>query len=104
MNNEILATNWKKSNLVLVGSRDGRDGSLTIHQDVSLYWGKLTDKAPALEFSIAAGRAAWLQMMRGELSLNDSQLAAGDAASLSDVAKFKISSDSMAEFLLFDLS
>jgi len=55
--------------LRLVGSRDGRDGSVRIHQDVALYAGLLAPGQSAAH-ELAPGRHAWLQVVRGSLSLD----------------------------------
>jgi redox-sensitive bicupin YhaK (pirin superfamily) len=89
--------------LRLVGSRDGRDGSITIHQDVSLY-ASLLAKGDRVEHAIAKGRHAWLQLVRGTITLNGETLRGGDGAAVSDEAKLVIESQTPSELLLFDLA
>lgn len=94
----------KQGQLRLVGSRDGRDGSVTIHQDVNLYAALLTAEQPVTH-SIAAGRAAWLQVVRGGVTLNGHTLTAGDGAAISDEEQLTLqTADDAAEILLFDLA
>jgi len=93
----------KSGKLRLVGSRDGRDGSITIHQDVNLYASRLQE-GETVNHLLAEGRVAWLQVVRGTVQLNDQSLAAGDGAAITQephLALQGISSD--AEVLLFDM-
>jgi hypothetical protein len=87
----------------LVGSRDGRDGSVTIHQDVSL-WAGLFDAGESATRSIAPGRRAWLQVARGDVTVNGVSLGAGDGAAITELETLEIRAGSDgAEALLFDL-
>jgi len=88
--------------LRLVASHDGRDGSLTLHQDVSLYTALLRDGAP-IDYAIAPNRHAWLQVARGEVTLGNETLKAGDGAAISDERTISIKGKD-AEVLLFDLN
>ena len=89
--------------LRLIGSRDGRDGSLTIHQDVDLFSAQLTAGAD-LSFEVQEGRKAWLQVARGALSVNGETLAAGDGLGIVAQDALQIMAHQDAEFLLFDLA
>jgi len=90
--------------LRLVASPDGEDGSLTIHQDARLYLGAL-EPGKSVAHPIAAGRHAWLQVARGEVSLNGVTLGEGDGAAVNDESLLSIAtSDAPAEVLLFDLA
>ncbi|WP_346290918.1 pirin family protein [Sphaerothrix gracilis] len=90
--------------LRLVGSRDGRDGSVTIHQDVNLYAAKLQE-AEAVNYSFTGDRAAWLHVARGAVNLNGYDLMAGDGAAIADVETLTIQGQSDdAEVLLFDMA
>lgn len=93
----------KQGRLRLVGARDGRDGAVTIHQDVALY---ATVLAPGerVEHALAQGRHAWVQMTRGSVTVNGEKLTAGDGAALSDEPRVEIVADTDAELLLFDLA
>lgn len=92
----------KRGALRLVGSRDGRDGSVTIHQDVSLYAG-LFDGDEAAEFTLAPGRGVWVQVARGAVRINGEPLAAGDGLAAADIDALRIDQGEGAEVLLFDL-
>jgi quercetin 2,3-dioxygenase len=87
----------------LAASRDARDGALRIHQDAEIHLARL-DAGKQLEYPLKAGRFAWLQVLRGEISLDGNQLSAGDGVSVSEAAAFAISASSNAELLLFDLA
>jgi len=89
--------------LQLVASRDGRDGSLTVHQDVDLYAARIVSGRTVTQ-RLRPGRHAWLQVVRGELTVNVERLGAGDGASVSDEPSLEISAESKAELLLFDLA
>lgn len=90
--------------LTLVGSRDGRDNSVTIHQDVNLYVGSL-GKSDRLTYQIADNRAVWLQVTKGEVRLNDRLLQAGDGAAIVDETEIAIAGDrSDSEIMLFDMA
>ena len=89
--------------LQLVASRDGRDGSVSVHQDVNLYRG-LLDEGAALNFSADPARHYWLQVIDGELSVGDQWLAAGDAAAQSGGSDLRLVAKTKAHVLLFDLA
>ncbi|MBX5483922.1 MAG: pirin family protein [Myxococcaceae bacterium] len=87
----------------LVASRDGRDGSLTVHQDVALYTARF-DPGQRFELQLAPGRHAWLQAARGEVSVNGQTLRAGDGAGVSDETALRFEGRSAGEVLVFDLA
>ena len=88
----------------LIGSHDGRKGSITIHQDVSLYRAKLAAGAE-VNYMLADGRKAWLQVVRGSAQLNNEPLEAGDGAAISDLSSLDLVAQTEgAEVLLFDLA
>lgn len=92
----------KTGRLCLVASPDGRDGSVTIHQDALLYVSILR-KGDAVQHMLAPSRCAYLQVARGEMALNGTTLQAGDGAAINGESEIRLSSDSTAEVLLFDL-
>ena len=91
----------RRGQLRLIGSPDGRDGSVTIRQDVNAYASVLED-GQNVNHALAAGRHAWLHVAEGELELNGIRLGEGDGASISDDRTLEIAGKG-AEFLLFDL-
>jgi len=72
------------------------------HQDVTVYRGLLSAGKP-LERKFSAGRAGWVQMVKGEMALNNQTLKAGDGAAIEEEEQISFLSKSSAEFLLFDL-
>jgi redox-sensitive bicupin YhaK (pirin superfamily) len=93
----------RRGKLALVASRDGRDGSVTVHQDVSLYAAEL-ERGASVTASLAPGRHAWIQIVRGTVRVNDVELRAGDGAELVDETKIEIHAGDSTELLLFDLA
>lgn len=82
---------------------DGREGSLRIHQDVALY-GALLEPGQELAASLPPTRHAWLQVVRGNVTLNGVPLEKGDGAAVSDERSLAIQAVEPAELLLFDLA
>ena len=93
----------KRGTLKLVGSRDGRDGSVTIHQDVDLY-AALLDGEESATLPLRPGRHAWVQVARGRVHLNGTLLKAGDGAALTDEETVTLDRADEAEVLVFDLA
>jgi redox-sensitive bicupin YhaK (pirin superfamily) len=89
--------------LRLVASRDGRDGSVTIHQDVDLYASRLLP-GERVKHAVASGRHAWLQVVTGRIELNGTALGAGDGAAVSRESALEMVAVEPAHFLLFDLA
>ena len=90
----------KRNVLKLVASHDGREGSVTIHQDASLFASLLDG---SVSHAFAANRAGWIQVARGSVEVNGVALNAGDGAAISDEREVTIVGRG-AEFLLFDLA
>jgi len=95
--------------LTLLASGDGRDGSIRINQDASMLAGTLRPGEKAVH-AIASGRAAWVQVLTGKLTVRAGDgdaaetLTAGDAAAITDAAAVEIEAGEEAEILLFDLN
>ncbi|MGE0024109.1 MAG: pirin family protein [Hyphomicrobium sp.] len=92
----------RKGRLELVGARDGRDGALTIHQDLDLFVANL-DKGDEVAHALRPRRKAWVQVTRGTVTVNGVEVAAGDGAALTDEAEVRIAANDNAEVLVFDL-
>ncbi len=88
--------------LCLVASHDGRDGSLTIHQDADVYACRLTC-GQTVRHAPAAGRGIWIQILRGSVIFAGAALAVGDGAAVENCAAIELAATSDAGFLLFDL-
>jgi redox-sensitive bicupin YhaK (pirin superfamily) len=95
--------NERKDRLRLVAARDGRDGAVTIHQDVDLY-AALLGPQTNIEHALRPGRHAWLQVARGGLTVNGQDLAEGDGAAISGESSLRIEATAPSEILLFDLA
>jgi redox-sensitive bicupin YhaK (pirin superfamily) len=94
----------KRGRLRLVASRNGRDGSVTIHQDTEIF-SALLDTGKSVSHTLSTGRKAWVQVVRGAVALNGETLRAGDGAQVDEVATIDVSALSDdSEILLFDLS
>ena len=92
----------RKGCLRLVGARDGRDGALTIHQDLDLYVADL-EKGDAVSHTLRPRRKAWVQVTRGAVTVNGAAVGQGDGAALTDEAEVRIAANDNAEVLVFDL-
>ncbi len=99
---KLFAEEDKHNRLRLVVSPDGRDGSLSIHQDVSLYAAVL-DAGAGVQHALAKGRGAWLQVITGALAVNGQTIGAGDGAAIEDAETLTITARDKSEFLLFDM-
>jgi redox-sensitive bicupin YhaK (pirin superfamily) len=95
----------KRGRLRLVGAPDGRDGAVTIQQDVRLYASVLAP-AERVSLELAPARHAWVQVVRGAVTVNGEPLMAGDGAALSDERHVSIAAGTEIEneILLFDLA
>ena len=92
----------KSGSWFLVASSDARDGALKIHQDAELSLAVLP-KGKKLNYTLAAGREAWVQVGRGKVTLNGSLLEAGDGAAISSEQAVDLTGNDQSEILLFDL-
>lgn len=92
-----------RNRLALVASRDGRDGAVTIHQDVALYVTKLS-AGKSVEHEVKTGRCSWVQVASGSVTLNTVTLDAGDGAAVTDESRLALHGVKDAEILVFDLA
>ena len=88
---------------VLVISSDGREGSATIHQDADIYRVRL-ESGVSTTHEVAAGHGAWLQLIKGSVTVNGLTLNPGDAVSTEDSGTLTFTASETAEALLFDLA
>ena len=93
----------KRGKLRLVGSRNGRDGSLTIHQDVDLYATAL-ERGERVSLALRAGRGVWVQVADGELSVNGQLVGAGDGIAIGATDDVHIEGHERTEALVFDMA
>ncbi len=92
----------KLNRLRLLASRDGRDGSLTVHQHSDVYAGIL-EPGTELRHAVEPSHKVFVQLVRGEALLNGQAVAAGDGVQLQDEQVVSIAAETEAELLLFDM-
>lgn len=92
----------RRGKLRLVASRDGSDGSVTIHQDVKLYDAVLAAQ-DEITYQLDPDRYAWIQVVKGTVDINGTALRAGDGAAISEETTLKVAAKGDSEILLFDL-
>lgn len=92
----------RHNRLCLLASGDERDGGVVLQQDARLFTAKL-EPAVALSYELGADRGAWVQVVRGSVELNGTQLGAGDGAAIEQEPSLRIVGKTAAELLLFDL-
>lgn len=93
----------RHNRLRLVASRNASDGSLLIHQNARIYLATL-DRGKSVRHDLAPQRHAWLQVLRGKVSVNETQMQAGDGVAVSEEARLQIEATADAEVMLFDLA
>ena len=93
----------KLNRLRLVGSRDGRSGSITIHQDVDLY-ASVLEAGSEVSLELRPDRKVFVQVVNGDVAVNGQRLSAGDGAQMEDEQALQITAVSEAEFLVFDMT
>jgi redox-sensitive bicupin YhaK (pirin superfamily) len=97
------ASELQKKDFVLAVSPDGREGSIPVYQDMELYvskWASAREK----EFNFRGkNRYGWVQLVAGQLEVNDLKLAPGDGLAIAAEEKLWIRSKGAVEFLVFDL-
>jgi redox-sensitive bicupin YhaK (pirin superfamily) len=93
----------RRGRLRLVASGDGRDNSVTVHQDVAIY-AALLGEGEQVRHRIDPGRGVWLQVVRGRLRLDDVELEEGDGAAVEEQATLELMGMVDAELLLLDLT
>jgi redox-sensitive bicupin YhaK (pirin superfamily) len=88
--------------LRLIASEDGRDGSVTVHQDVSLF-ASILDAGNEVEHKMDEKRYAWIQVARGAITINGEKAQQGDGLVITGESDLQIKAQEPAEILLFDL-
>jgi redox-sensitive bicupin YhaK (pirin superfamily) len=100
---KVFSAAEKRGRLRLVASRDGREGSVLIHQNASVY-ASLLEPGETVSRSLAAGRGAWLHLVSGAATLNGTMLSTGDGAAVENETALEIVATAPSELLLFDLA
>jgi len=99
---KMFSREEKLNQLRLIASRDGRDGSVTVHQHVDLY-ASILETGAEVELAIANTNKVFVQVVRGDISVNGQDATAGDGAQITNQDQLIITGQSEAEFLLFDM-
>lgn len=101
---KAFADEEKRGRLRLIASQDGREGSVTVQRDVSLF-AALLGNGQAVSHELAPRRGAWVQVASGSILLNGETLNEGDAASVTAPGTLKLegAGEAGAEVLLFDM-
>jgi quercetin 2,3-dioxygenase len=92
----------KQGQLRLIASPDGRDGSVQIHQNASVYVGRFDGEEHA-SLELRPHRRSYVHLVRGEARVNDIELGAGDALQVTELPSVRIDGGRAAEILVFDL-
>ncbi len=100
---KMFAGDLKPGSLRLIASPNGRDGSVTINQDASVYAAKF-ESGQSATHTLSDGRRAWLQVARGAVSVNGVDLKPGDGAGITAESSVTVAAHEPAEVLLFDLA
>jgi len=93
----------RRGQLRLIASEDGREGSVEVHQDISLF-ASILDAGQEVERTMNEARYAWIQVARGSISLNGQNAEQGDGVIVVGESSLKIKAQDDAEILLFDLA
>lgn len=92
----------KLNQLRLVASKSGRDGSITVHQNVDLY-ASILEPGANLDFAADIQHRLFLQLIDGDIDVNGETLSVGDGLQIREVSALNIGARTEAEFLLFDM-
>jgi len=92
----------KLNRLRLVGSRDGREGSVTIHQDVDLY-ASILEEGRQVSLDLRGDRKVFVQVIDGDIMINGEIVSAGDGGQLEGERSLQITASTDAEILVFDM-
>jgi len=93
----------RQGQLRLLASRNGREGSVTLHQDTDLY-GTLLSPGDTARLVLRPGRIAWVQVAGGDVTANGQRLTAGDGLGLRDEAALSLNGETASEVLVFDMA
>jgi redox-sensitive bicupin YhaK (pirin superfamily) len=100
---KFFSEDGKQARFQLVASPDGADESLRIHQDARVYLSKL-DAGQKVTHEFSSGRHAWLQVLRGSVTVNGRVLKTSDGVAVSDEPLLTVVAEDPAEVMLFELA
>lgn len=93
----------KRGRLQALVAPDGRDGAMRIHQDAAIF-ASILRRGDRVEHPLENGRSAWIQILRGDVTVNGVSLSHGDGAAITDETMLTVEgTGEEAEFLLFDM-
>jgi quercetin 2,3-dioxygenase len=92
-----------QTSFALLASKDGREGSVQIHQNVDL-WLALLKQGQRRSLPLRPGRSAWVHVVRGTVVAQDAELSEGDGAAITDEESVNVTGKDAAELLIFDLA
>lgn len=98
---QITLDTTKKNELLLAAAPIKKENTLLIHQDMNIYVGYFT-QTKSIEHCFEAKRIGWLQMIKGQLFINNQLVMAGDGAQITNENFAIIECPNDAEFLFFD--
>jgi quercetin 2,3-dioxygenase len=93
----------RRGQLRLIASSDGRDGSVTVHQDVSLF-ASILAAGESVKYDMDQTRYGWIQVARGAINVNGQRAGQGDGAVVMGESSLELAAEESAEILLFDLA
>jgi quercetin 2,3-dioxygenase len=99
---KAFSADERRGQLRLIASEDGRDGSVKVHQDVSLF-ASILDAQQEVAREMDPLRHAWVQIARGAITLNGEKAQQGDGVVITGESQLNVRADEPAEILLFDL-
>jgi quercetin 2,3-dioxygenase len=92
-----------RAGFLLLASKDGREGSVHVSQDVDL-WVTVVPAGERRAMALSRGRHAWVHVARGKASLDGTPLSEGDGAAVAGPARLELEGRDEAEVLVFDLA
>jgi quercetin 2,3-dioxygenase len=92
----------RRDRVRLIASPDASDGSIKVTEDIRLY-ASLLSAGKGASIDLQAGRHAWVQLIKGVITVNDTPLNAGDGASISGELRLTIAAGQDSELIVFDL-
>ena len=93
----------KLNKWLLLGARDGRDGALTIHQDIDMS-STILEAGRSLDYAFAEGRRGFLQVVKGQVQLGEETLQSGDGVAIVGSSSITVDALGDAELVLFDMA
>jgi redox-sensitive bicupin YhaK (pirin superfamily) len=100
---KAFSTDERRDRFRLIASEDGREGSVTVHQDVSVF-ASVLDREKGVEYEMSETRYGWLQVARGSLTINGERLEQGDGLVIMGENLLTVTALDASEVLLFDLA